>query len=1206
MFRVALRAAVNKEPVHERDLLPQELSPICSRIRRHVTGKAFRDKAKHIIANHIERKFKDDDQSAPSKSLSHEDRQNAERFLMQRLEVILALTRALSAVLGATRRLDKTFCELIRAWETSSKNRDPYRGGGGDDFFRRLGFDIAFFAFWSRSDLKPAAVKHFLTAVHEHGTGAHNLVRIVAILAQRKALRTFAGEQAIKARALIEQEDEVNHRATLFGALGRAMLPASIDEASTYFRAGLEQMDAIGSGDYQFTNELLLFASQMKGDELDEQDFHTLTNICELNMGEEPEKFPWGAYGRGISKVAGPRGLAKLSRWADRSKIALDNTLRPYLTGLLEHEKIDAKYALALNRLANPVAYYFDGTKEFAKALRQQVGPERVAIEELITQFQDNSPVMVMDDTVETLTNLAKEALGSASESSRDLAAARERYAEIRDTRNERSNYRDGTDPNFDNEGEQRDRTDRDALKLIAAATNPIDEESLIKAIDKFNALGNMHDLKGRFFADLRNKVPYGDRAKYVRNVAALEDLFFYWKFDELKEAREAWEGSSVALADVYTEIAYRLISAHAADLVSDGSLSGYNIKEISDMTGVPIPDLTIELIKVFARPDSMVSGSVWLGFARFICPEAEAGQEQLALKRLLSSKAARLADNVADGAWATGLYPQDECAEIAAGMVWRVLGSPHAIDRWRAAHCLRLLAKFGCWEVIDNVVARIGRVDAGPFQAEELPFFYMHARLWLLIALARMGRDFPAHVARYKDGLLPYVLEDNDPHVLMRHFASRALLTCMDARKLKLAASTAARVREADRSPHRRVTKKLRSNGGFYSGRPKSIPEPAFHFHLDYDFHKMDVDRLSKVFGQPCWKVADMMSEIVHRVDPTVDSMYESAGRESRYSSASYGITTRYHTHGQQLGWHALFLAAGKLLKDHPVTNDWLCDGDSWGEWFRSYCLTRDDGLWLSDGTDRTPLDTAEFLLERKKKELVITGDREKILSLAALGSGVGKKLVVNGEWFSADNVSVHISSALVPSQKAATFVRKLTHEEPVIVWVPCLSYASEEDSEFVRGDKKEFTPWIVCPSGPARLDEHDPYGTSLANFRKHLAHDFTTFCSLSKNDPFGRVWTDKHGRVVLSAQAWGREDKDREEGPYAGTRLFCTSSLLRRILKRDDKDLLVLIKLQRYEKESYRENYRYTHTVSVARITKACDLQYFKGRINHVYEMR
>ena len=43
-----------------------------------------------------------------------------------------------------------------------------------------------------------------------------------------------------------------------------------------------------------FTNELLLFASEMKGEELDEGDFHTLSNIWELNMGEEPEKFCLG------------------------------------------------------------------------------------------------------------------------------------------------------------------------------------------------------------------------------------------------------------------------------------------------------------------------------------------------------------------------------------------------------------------------------------------------------------------------------------------------------------------------------------------------------------------------------------------------------------------------------------------------------------------------------------------------------------------------------------------------------------------------------------------------------------------------------------------------------------------------------------------------------------------------------------------------
>ena len=102
----------------------------------------------------------------------------------------------------------------------------------------------------------------------------------------------------------------------------------------------------------------------------------------------------------------------------------------------------------------------------------------------------------MLDDTVETLATLAKEALGSASESSMHLAAARVRYAEIRDTHNERSNYSDNKDLRIAKEAEERDRTNRKALKCIAAATNPIDEASLIKAIDEFNALDNMYDLK--------------------------------------------------------------------------------------------------------------------------------------------------------------------------------------------------------------------------------------------------------------------------------------------------------------------------------------------------------------------------------------------------------------------------------------------------------------------------------------------------------------------------------------------------------------------------------------------------------------------------------------------------------------------------------------------------------------------------------------
>ena len=269
VFRAALCSVAKDEAIHERDVLPKELVAICSRIGKDVTDKAFRDKAKERISKHVRNEKKDGEAHKEPNALTYEERQSAERFINYRLEALLALTKSLSAVLGAhTRGVDKAFSNLVETWEESSKTRDPYRADNKDFFFHLLGLNTTLFCLWARSDLKPDSVRRFLTAIHNQGIGAHNLVRIVAILAQRKPLQALAGEEAIRTRTVIENEDDVNYRASLLGALGRAMLPASKEESAVYFRDGLEQMDAIGSGDYEFTNELLLFASQMKGEEL--------------------------------------------------------------------------------------------------------------------------------------------------------------------------------------------------------------------------------------------------------------------------------------------------------------------------------------------------------------------------------------------------------------------------------------------------------------------------------------------------------------------------------------------------------------------------------------------------------------------------------------------------------------------------------------------------------------------------------------------------------------------------------------------------------------------------------------------------------------------------------------------------------------------------------------------------------------------------
>ena len=83
--------------------------------------------------------------------------------------------------------------------------------------------------------------------------------------------------------------------------------------------------------------------------------------------------------------------------------------------------------------------------------------------------------------------------------------------------------------------------------------------------------------------------------------------------------------------------------------------MSGYKLKELSDLSGVPITTLALELTKVLASSDSTTAASVWLGLASFMCDQADPGEGQAALKRLLNSNSAKLASNVTDAEWRGG-----------------------------------------------------------------------------------------------------------------------------------------------------------------------------------------------------------------------------------------------------------------------------------------------------------------------------------------------------------------------------------------------------------------------------------------------------------------------------------------------------------------------------------------------------------------------
>ncbi len=1203
LMRAVLGAVAAKRAVTERDLLPKELSKLCEPLAASLSGDALR---KSALAE-LDARYKAQPKSEDAKTeISYEEKDRMETFLNRRMARLLSIAQVLEKVMSsATGKADEAFVALLDVWRDLAKAEDEYTDRQkGRRLFDILGSALALFCLRVREDLKPASVQVASAAfVASQMTNAHILFDVISVLAKRQNWHASIDMTASKARNLIEQEDDVGQRGSMFASLAQAILPASQDEAAAYFRIGLKEMDAFGSGDYHYTNELLLFAASLTGPELSEQDFHTLSNVCEMNMAYEEQKFPWFAFGRGMAAAAGPRMFAKLGRWDDRDKISLEYTLLPFLTALIERRKISPEVALSLMWLADPAELYSCGTGTFATALNKNgYANEKVLLQELVSQFEANNPGIPSRSATDELRRLANDVLGADSPEAVRLSAAAPRYSELIDEQNDHRNYHgigDGLLPQRDLEKEEQQK--RKTLARIAARTDPADETSMVKAIRAFNKIDYAYHVKDEFFDSLRAKVRRSDRSEYIRIVARLDEFFIYWKLHELGECRKAWAVSSPALSQTFRDLAVPLIQVHFEKFIMDDSLSGSMLKDVADFTGIAFSEVAVELVKVLARSNANYSAAIWMALAAIVNERAKPGEAQSALHRLLTGSAVRLAAGVKDGVWRAGLYPAESESELAAGLVWLKLGSPLGADRWRAAHAIRAFARLGRWDVIDAVVSRWSLTAANEFQAPELKFYFLHARLWLLIALARLALDEPAAVSRHESQLLAIVKDAQQPHVLMRHFAAEALMACQRAGKTLLSSLDAALVARVDISPFPRVKYDKRRIRAYESDRPKGRSRPADHFGLDYDFQKYDAVNLADVFARPAWELNDTITGWVRKYDQSVGHMYQSGGR-SAPRSRGYGLVSHYHVYGQYLGWTCILFAAGDFLAKYSVHNIYSSfDEDPWEEWLGRRCLTRSDGLWLSDGIDPTPLETQVNLLEKDDKGLVLTGDKAKLLRLAGIDGTLGDELIVEGNWKSSDGIDVSVSSALVPARAAKTFAAKLAKTEPFHAWLPTVDAHGSAD-EYERNDRKDCEAWIVTPSTEVRLDEDDPLGTRSAVRRPYFKREINALGSLTTTDPFNRRWVDSQGTVVGHAEAWGQEDKHGEDGSQTGERLLCSSRFLEKVLGAKKASLVVLIKIQQYRKDMPKGEGHFVNSSAVALIASTLGLTFIAGPTNRV----
>ncbi|MDB4914275.1 MAG: hypothetical protein JWM95_1919 [Gemmatimonadetes bacterium] len=506
---------------------------------------------------------------------------------------------------------------------------------------------------------------------------------------------------------------------------------------------------------------------------------------------------------------------------------------------------------------------------------------------------------------------------------------------------------------------------------------------------------------------------------------------------------------------------------------------------------------------------------------------------------------------------WTLGDVPQTTSGALSR-LLFAQLGDCEIAQRWRAAHCVRSLARLGVSGVLDSLAETYEREDERTFKDPQTPFYVMAARLWLAIAAARAAEEAPAALRGAgvdRDGvclgsrLLEIAKNKSLPHVLLREFAKTGALALVRSGDLKVTAAERRTLQGANRTVIPRTTAKY---GGVRYDKYKHDKMSRLHFESDDDTVYF-INAILESF-------ADVSpSELLDRAERWVFDVWGARGEITHFinqpprvqaASESFREGRRFERYDRYLETHGLWCAAGELLKDRPLSKR-KADRRSFED-----LLTR-EGLavpphWLSDLRGHKPLEEHLWLAPSDADAWVGATSDEEFLREFIL---TGNDLVVSGyvEVRSRSfRSTVSVRTALVDPRASLALIRALQTVESS--WDYRIPYADDELEIIVP--PYVMVGWLENVERPDGIDRNDPF----------------------RHDVEGQqVRTSIQARRILHAplryECWGDDPGDgrRDRWSYdetvwsAGHRLQIGRDALQALLARIGADLVVEINIDK-----------------------------------------
>ncbi|MBI1198302.1 MAG: hypothetical protein GC203_10610 [Phenylobacterium sp.] len=975
-------------------------------------------------------------------------------------------------------------------------------------------------------------------------------VDLVAILGRHPATGPLAAEFAQAVSVALQDETSTDTRISRTASLARAVGRVSPVEAKAGFAAGLALADSFSADDMEETLGLIEVAQRYRGPPIDPRTVHGFSRICETQMTGDSDRYDWPGYAEAFARLGGLQVLPLLTRLQARGQGGIEEAHLEALSKLVGAGHLDADLAAGLIGLFEYADLYRFRLPVAYKHLLPSLAPAHVlplfAFGEVeVDRVYGAGPPR---DLVRDLVVLAREHLPPDAPSRRrleDMTVATTADREEEEIASSRVSFIDqARDP---------------AIVALLGDAKHFSGDDLDAVVQRLPGRGNGRPLVQLLLAAADRQALPDDRMVFLDAVVEARMIPLTDKLFALQDLVKAWAETSVAVRDALPRVVVELARRHAPDLIRGRWDGGFERRRLRELAKGVVPDATLvnEILQRLGGLIAMVPASVWLDFAEVLASSAQPATIADCLARYVAKSEAGLPDAVAGGPWRPSDTPPRTQSAATAGLLWFLLGAPEASTRWRAAHALRRLVSLGRLDVLEELIALIDSTDGGVFQDPDTPFFFLNAKLWLVIAIARIAVDAPSVIIPFQSQLERIAHSEELPHVLIREMAGRALRCVADVLSEAEAAALRSRCDAVNASPFPKPEVQRRGGtGNFYAGRPEGYPERRPPFSFEYDFEKYQVTGLASLFGTHKYEAGDRIADWVHTWVPHAESMWDD------YKGDPWGGSRRDSKEGYigNLTWHGVFLAAGSLLRTHPISGrSWTSDAP-WAEWLADGLLARGDGRWMADDTDLTPLDMRAPLTT---DDLPVPRLARELAPYFTLGAQADS-IVVEGSWDTTDGADMTISSAFVPRARAATAALTTALAYHHDVWVP---RADELDRHWDKGSP--WRGWLQLDETrrESGLDTHDPYASKAARYNARPTDKIVRAANLKPDPPFARRWRTREGRVLAEGIAWGmRRGKGDHEKVFEGRRLTADLAWIQDLCRQRNQTLILVVQARRY----------------------------------------